>query len=107
MEIHTNLRAVGYARVSSEGQKDNFSISAQVREIERHCKSKGWLLQHLYVDEAKSAWREKLESRPQFRELLTDAKQNRFDIIIVHSLDRWSRNLVTLLGVVGVAVQQA
>ena len=92
-----SLRAIGYARVSSEGQRDNFSISAQMREIEQHCTGKGWSLEQIYVDEAKSAWTDKLEKRPRFRDLLTDMQHQLFDVIVVHSLDRWSRNLALTL----------
>jgi site-specific DNA recombinase len=97
MTNQSTLRVVGYVRVSSKGQRDNFSISAQKREIERHLQSKGWALQSFYIDDGKSAWSEKLDSRPQFKQLLADMKQNRFDIVIVHSLDRWSRNLAITL----------
>lgn len=55
MPTQSKLRAVGYVRVSSEGQVDNFSVSAQRREIERHCASKGWTLGHIYADEGMSA----------------------------------------------------
>jgi len=97
MENLSTLRSVGYVRVSSEGQRDNFSISAQKREIERHCQSKGWALQSFYLDDGKSAWTEKPNSRPQFRQLLQDMNRSQFDIVVVHSLDRWSRNLAITL----------
>lgn len=34
---------------------------------------------------------------PQIRELLDDAKGNYFDVIVVHSLDRWARNISVTL----------
>ena len=97
MEAQTKFRAVGYIRVSSEGQVDNFSTSAQRREVERHCANKGWTLGRMYADDGKSAWTEKAASRPQFRQLMADLKQDRFDVVVVHSLDRWSRNLAITL----------
>jgi len=35
------MRAALYARVSSEEQLDNWSISAQKHEFEQHCNQKG------------------------------------------------------------------
>jgi DNA invertase Pin-like site-specific DNA recombinase len=91
------MKAALYARVSSEEQLDNWSISAQKHEFEQHCKQKGWLTSKVYVEEGKSARSDSIEKRPQFKRLLEDCKKRDFDIVVVHSLDRWSRNLrVTL-----------
>jgi len=92
MQNQVRLKVVAYVRVSSEGQRDNFSISAQRREIERYCEAKGWVLEFCYVDDGISAWTEKLDKRPQFCRLLADMKNDQFDLIVVHTLDRWSRN---------------
>ena len=38
-----------------------------------------------------------MRKRPLFRQLLDDATNGQFDVVVVHTLDRWSRNLrVTL-----------
>jgi DNA invertase Pin-like site-specific DNA recombinase len=97
MQNRVRLKVVAYVRVSSEGQRDNFSISAQRREIERYCEAKGWVLEFCYVDDGISAWTEKLDKRPQFCRLLADMKNDKFDLIVVHTLDRWSRNLAVTL----------
>jgi len=91
------MRAALYARVSSEEQLDNWSISAQKHEFEQHCNQKDWMPVRLYVEEGKSARSDSIEKRPQFKRLLEDCKKREFDVVVVHSLDRWSRNLrVTL-----------
>jgi DNA invertase Pin-like site-specific DNA recombinase len=91
------MRTALYARVSSEEQIDNWSISAQKHEYEQHCKQKDWLTSRVYIEEGKSARSDSIEKRPQFKRLLEDCKKREFDVVVVHSLDRWSRNLrVTL-----------
>lgn len=91
------MRAILYARVSTEEQLENWSISAQIREFENFCQQKGWQNTGIYTDEGKSARSDTIEKRPQFRRLLGDCGKGIFDVVVVHSLDRWSRNLrVTL-----------
>jgi len=91
------MRAALYARVSSEEQLDNWSISAQKHEFEQHCNQKGWQITRVYVEEGRSARSDSIDKRPQFKRLLEDCKKRDFDVVVVHSLDRWSRNLrVTL-----------
>jgi len=51
----------------------------------------------VYREEGRSAHYEWMKKRPVFRQLLDDAANKRFDLVVVHTLDRWSRNLrVTL-----------
>ena len=91
------LRAALYARVSSEEQIDNWSISAQQHEFEQLCRDKGWKVVKIYIEEGKSARSDSIEKRLQFKRLLEDCRKRDFDVVVVHSLDRWSRNLrVTL-----------
>jgi site-specific DNA recombinase len=91
------MRAILYARVSTEEQMESWSIPAQIREYEIYCQQKDWQNTYIYIDEGKSARSDAIEKRPQFRQLLGDCEKGTFDVVVVHSLDRWSRNLrVTL-----------
>ena len=91
------MKAVLYARVSSEEQIDNWSISAQKHEFSDLCQQKGWQSTGIYCEEGVSAHTDSIEKRPQFKRLLEDCRNRNFDVVVVHSLDRWSRNLgVTL-----------
>jgi site-specific DNA recombinase len=91
------MRAVLYARVSTEEQLESWSVPAQKREFEDYCKQKGWDNGGVYSEEGKSARSDAIDKRPQFRCLLADCEKRIFDVVVVHSLDRWSRNLrVTL-----------
>lgn len=86
-------RAAGYVRVSTEEQTEGHSLAAQRREIARYCERQGFDLVHVYADEGVSAHTEKIERRPQLVALLEDASRGAFDVVIVHTIDRWARNV--------------
>ena len=91
------MRAVAYTRVSTEEQLEGWSIAAQRHEFERYCEQKGWQAAGIYNEEGISARSDSIGKRPQLRRLLEDCKRRKFEVVVVHSLDRWSRNLgVTL-----------
>jgi len=86
------LRAVAYLRVSSLSQVEGHSLDAQERLFREACKNRGWEAVTIYREEGKSAHVEAIGRRPVFRQLLEDAGKHEFDIVVVHTLDRWSRN---------------
>ena len=91
------MRAVAYLRVSSSNQVDGHSLDAQARLFNELCKSRGWQPVGVYREEGRSAHVESINKRPVFKQLLEDSAKNKFDAVVVHTLDRWSRNLrVTL-----------
>jgi len=83
------LRAAIYARFSSENQHEE-SIEAQVQICKEYCKKKGYLVVKLYTDEAKSGTTTR--KRDSYRLMLEDARQDIYDIIIFHKIDRNARN---------------
>jgi len=91
------MKAVGYLRVSSESQVDSWSMPAQKQAFEEYCHQRGWEAVGIYSEEGVSAHSDSIEKRPQLRKLLDDCRKGAFEVVVVHSLDRWSRNLrVTL-----------
>ncbi|MEX1022411.1 MAG: recombinase family protein [Dehalococcoidia bacterium] len=86
-------RAAAYVRVSTEEQTEGHSLDAQRHEIARHCERHGFTLVRIYADEGVSAHTEKIEKRPQLVALLDAAARGEFDVVIVHTIDRWSRNV--------------
>ncbi|OGO90303.1 MAG: hypothetical protein A2Y17_12080 [Clostridiales bacterium GWF2_38_85] len=95
MTVIENMRARGivpkavlYARFSSDNQREE-SIEAQVRAIKEYCERNHVVLIDEYLDRAKSAT---TDDRPQFLQMIMDAKQQKFGLVIVHKLDRFSRN---------------
>lgn len=91
------MRAVAYLRVSSASQVDGHSLDAQERLFKELCKNRAWDLVRIYREEGKSAHVEAIARRPVFRKLLEDAAKGEFDVVVVHTLDRWSRNLKVTL----------
>ncbi|MET0039600.1 MAG: recombinase family protein, partial [Dehalococcoides mccartyi] len=90
-------RAVAYVRVSSASQVEGYSLDAQERLFTELCKNRGWQTVRIYREEGKSAHVDSIHKRPVFRKLLEDAAKNEFEIVVVHTLDRWSRNLTVTL----------
>ena len=91
------MKAATYVRVSSEDQVEGFSLDAQRRVITEFCQARGWDITHQYADEGKSAWVESAAKRPEFNQRLIDASNREFDVVVTHSLDRLSRNLMVTL----------
>ena len=96
--------AVGYALVSREDQTPADSLATQRVELDRYCERKGYELVRTYADTEASAHSERISERPQFSRLLEDAQQGRFDVVVVHSLDRWAPDMCVhtkALGILG------
>jgi len=85
------MRAVIYARVSSERQDVDLSISAQLRALREYATKNGYIVVREFVDEAESG---KTSDRPEFREMIAQARRSEkpFDIILVWKYSRFARN---------------
>lgn len=77
-----------YARFSSDNQRSE-SIDAQIRAMNQFCKQNHWQVVSTYTDEARSAT---TDNRPQFQQMIADSGKGLFDIVLVHKLDRFSRD---------------
>ena len=86
--MSTALRAVAYARFSSDGQREE-SIDAQIRAIKNFAEKNGYTLHKIYADRGISGTTDK---RPQFLRMIEDVKTNGTNAVIVHKLDRFARN---------------
>lgn len=98
-QIPTPMKGIvaGYVRRSSEMQNDNYSRDAQIRGITQQCQSLGLPAPTIYEDDELSARGEQIAHRPAFKRLLEDVEAGRVQMVIVHSLDRWSRNVMVTL----------
>jgi site-specific DNA recombinase len=93
----SGLRVAVYVRVSTEEQLEGYSLDAQRRAADLYCEGHGWTVVRTYADEGKSARTDDLQKRPEFRAMLADAEAGLVDVVLVHKLDRFARNLrVTL-----------
>ena len=81
-------RVALYARFSSDNQRSE-SIDAQVRAMKQYCQQRNYTIVRTYIDEAKSATTDK---RPAFQDMIAESSKHTFDILLVHKLDRFSRD---------------
>jgi len=86
-------RVVAYTRVSDPSQVEGYSLDAQKADIIRWCQRRNYELVGTYVEDGKSARSERGEKRPRIMALLEHAKTKPFDIVVVHTIDRCSRNV--------------
>lgn len=84
-------RAVIYARVSTEEQVSNLSLSTQKRACVEYCEKNNWEVVQDFVDEGESA---KTSDRPRFLEALHFClqKKNNIQFLVVYSVNRFARN---------------
>ena len=79
-----------YARVSSDRQDVDLSVSAQLRALKDYARANGYSVAREYVDEAESG---RVADRPQFREMIEEgSKPNApFQVILVWKFSRFTR----------------
>jgi site-specific DNA recombinase len=82
------MRAAVYARYSSDLQREA-SIEDQLRLCREAAASRGWTVVIEYADRAASG---SSRFRPEYQQLLTDAKAGKFDVVVAEALDRLSRD---------------
>lgn len=82
------VTAALYARFSSDNQR-NESIDAQVRAIKEFAKANGIIIVEQYIDRAKSAT---TDDRPEFQRMIQESGKGKFQLLVVHKLDRFARN---------------
>ena len=89
------MRTAIYIRVSTEDQaKEGYSLEVQKEHLESFALREGYEVFKVYSDDGISAYSTR---RSALQELLADAKAKRFELVIVHKIDRFSRNLKDLL----------
>ena len=79
-----------YARVSSDRQDVDLSVSAQLRALKDYAKANGYSVAREYVDEAESG---RVADRPQFREMIDEGSRPNapFQVILVWKFSRFTR----------------
>lgn len=82
------MRACVYARYSTEGQREA-SLDDQFRECERVAKQHGFEVVVRFSDAALSGG---TAIRPGYQEMLTAARHDKFDVIVVEDISRLWRN---------------
>lgn len=105
------MKVAIYTRVSTEDQaREGTSLEVQREYLEAFAKREGWEIFGVYVDDGYSGI---LRNRPALDRLLRDAKAKRFDVVLVHKIDRFARdnrmllNLVEELSELGIGFKSA
>ena len=84
-----------YVRVSTQEQaKEGLSVDAQIDKCKSFCDARDWDVFKVYRDAGYSAGS---LNRPALELMLRDAQENKFNIILVYKIDRFSRKLKDLI----------
>lgn len=90
------LRVTYYARVSSDTDEQLNSLDNQIAYYENFIKkNKAWTFVPGYIDEGLSGISTK--KRKHFNEMISDAKDDMFDLIITKEISRFARNTLDSL----------
>ncbi len=79
-----------YARVST---KDQQTIPMQIEHLKEYSRLREWEVVRVYEEKESGA----SDRRPQHAELMREARQRKFDAVLVWKLDRWGRNLRSIV----------
>ena len=92
------MKTAIYIRVSTEDQaKEGYSLEVQREYLESFAIREGNEVVKVYCDEGISAYSTRREALQQ---LLKDAKDKKFELVLVYKIDRFSRKLKDLLNLV-------
>ena len=79
------MKCAIYARVSTKRQgEEGISITAQIKQLQQYAKNKRWKIYKRYIDPNHSGH---TKNRPQLKQLLKDALEKKFNVIIVYKVD--------------------
>jgi len=86
------MKAAIYTRVSTPDQAYNGeSLDMQKDRLISYAQSQGWEIYKTYEDGGFSGGS---SDRPAFQEMLADARQRKFDVVLVYKIDRLSRSIL-------------
>lgn len=95
-EMPVKIRVAIYIRVSSEEQaSEGYSLAAQEKVLRDYCNIKGYEIYRVFADEGISG--KDIIHRPDMIRLLQDARNRKFNVVLVWKLNRFSRSLKDLL----------
>lgn len=87
-DIHKK-RAALYARFSPGPNQREESITGQMRENQLYCDKNDYIVVAQYADRSISG---RSDERPQFQQMIKDAEQGLFDVIVCYKTDRFARD---------------
>lgn len=84
------MRVAIYTRVSTSKQ----DTEAQIEILKEYAQKRGWEIVAIYQEKVSGAGKKR---RRQFEKLMKEAKQRKFDIVLVFRFDRFSRSMRELI----------
>lgn len=93
----SKIKAAIYSRFSSGKQEDGYSIEAQVSICSDFCIDKNIEVVKVYEERARTGTN---FNRPQFQQMMHDAEEGLFSVIVCHKVDRFGRFAVEALNYV-------
>ena len=96
------MKVAIYTRVSTDEQaREGYSLEVQEEYLRGFAKKEGWEIcfsenGRIYSDDITGYTLD----RPALKRLFSDAKQKKFDLVLVYKIDRFSRKLMNLLNLV-------
>ena len=99
MARNQQKKVAAYIRVSGPGQvgEDAFGPDIQRNAISAFAVSQGWEIVEVYEDLSVTGT---VLERPALQRMISDAEDGKFEVILVHKIDRMSRSLKELLRLV-------
>lgn len=104
------MKAAIYSRYSAGPNQTDISIEGQQAACKKYIKEKGYSLAGSYADRHITG---KTDKRPAFQEMISDAEAGKFEVLVVYTLDRFSRGESDIayykhvLGKAGVKIESA
>ena len=89
------MNIAAYCRVSTDKADQLNSLEAQKEFFLEYVNRTGDILVHLYADEGISGT--KIKNRKEFLQMMQDAEERLFDMVVVKDISRFARNTVDLL----------
>lgn len=83
------IRVAIYVRVSTQDQ----SCEIQRNDLEAYVSARGWAVHAVYEDKATGT----NANRPMLKQLMNEARERKFDVLLVWKLDRFARSLKDLV----------
>lgn len=100
MDINKETRAAIYARVSTTYQaKEGTGIKFQLEKCRSLIKNRGYTLINEYIDAGVSGVND-IDKRKQLPQLMKDATEGKFNVLVFFSFDRLARDLRIFLSIV-------
>ena len=95
-EQERTMRYAAYVRTNHRDETGNAYLMSQQEAIETWIAAQDGVLVEVYTDGAPGG---RTADRPALRQMQSDASQGKFDALVVHKIDRLSRNQSDLLAI--------